>query len=371
MLKNMLYVVPAFPVGGAEKFLISVANSMVNETSQQTVVSLSSNNKLQNEFDVSIRFLPIPRKNKYDLFSLRELSKLIKQDKPDVIFCLNFYCYLFVRIAIFGLRLNTSIYISYHTTIHISRKENLLHKFYTSILTKRDHIIFISKNQENYTVKRYHIPRRFYSIILNGIDLTKWYLPDSSQSYKQIRKQYNIPEDAPVIILTAAFRTEKNHRGAISALAILRDKYKSNAYLLFVGNGYFFKEIKQYAEEQNMTEYVIFAGQQADIRPFYWASNLFTLCSTSVETFSIAALEAMACGLPCVLTDIGGANEMIQEGLNGYLTQTDNAEIALNWSKALNKNFSAVAINEFTKQHFSAERMNAEYKIILLYNTVN
>jgi glycosyltransferase involved in cell wall biosynthesis len=52
---------------------------------------------------------------------------------------------------------------------------------------------------------------------------------------------------------------------------------------------------------------------------------MFTPCSTSVETFSIAALEAMACGHLCV-NKYGGAAEMIVEGANGYLCEADDVQ---------------------------------------------
>ena len=111
-----------------------------------------------------------------------------------------------------------------------------------------------------------------------------------------------------------------------------------------------------------MSEFIKFAGLQSDVRPFYWASNLFTLCSTSVETFSIAALEAMACGLPVVLTNIGGASEMISEGLNGFLCEPEVADIAQKWSKALQFNFSAETIHDYVSNNFSAEKMIGEYR---------
>jgi len=371
MSKKILYVVPAFPVGGAEKFLIMLANSMVKETKQQTIVSLSSDNKLQDELDDSINFKSIPRKSKFDLSSVRALRNLIKQDAPDVILTLNFFSYFFLRLSILGSGVNPFIFISYQTTIHLNKKEHLLHRFYTSILGKRDHILFTSKNQEVYTVREYHIPGRFYSTIINGIDLKRWHLPDNGQDGNKTREKYGIPADVPVIILTAGFRQEKNHEGAIRSLKILHTKYAYKAYLLFVGGGPLFEHCRQFAKEQDMTEYIKFAGPQEDVRPFYWASNMFTLCSTAVETFSFAALEAMACGLPCVLTEIGGANEMIRNGLNGYLCKPNDQDIALKWSEALHNHFSAQTIHDYTRQNFSAERMTAEYKQFLLFNSPN
>ncbi len=371
MPKRILYVVPAFPVGGAEKFLIMLTQALVKEPVLQTIVSLGADNTLRNELDPAIHFVPVPRKSRFDLKALKSLRKIIKEYNPDIIFTLNFFSYFFVRLAIAGRRGNTSVFISYQTTIHLNKKEQWMHKLYTSILNKKDHILFTSKNQEEFTVKEYKIPSRFYSTIINGIDLHKWHLPDNTQIGKDTRKKYGIPENSKVIILTAGFRHEKNHEGAIRSLKILHSKYGFKAYLLLVGGGNLFDQTIKYAEDQEMKEYTKFAGPQENVRPFYWASNVFTLCSTAVETFSFAALEAMACGLPCVLTEIGGANEMIVEGLNGYLSQTDDESIALNWSKALINNFSADTIHEFTRKNFSSERMTDEYKAFLLNNSSN
>jgi glycosyltransferase involved in cell wall biosynthesis len=64
---------------------------------------------------------------------------------------------------------------------------------------------------------------------------------------------------------------------------------------------------------------LVITGFQNDVRPFIAAADIVVLCSTSVETLSLAALEAMALCRPIVLSDIGGAAEMITPGANGYL----------------------------------------------------
>ncbi len=363
-VKSILYVTPALPVGGAEKFLVLLANSLVNELNKQIVVSLSHNNKLQNEFDKSIRFLVLPRFGKFDIAPLKSLRKLIKEENPGVIFCLNFFSFFCIKLVTWGWQTKPPVVVSYHSTIHENRKEHLLHKFYARLISKKDLVITVSKNQEKYTAEKYQISTDRFRTIHNGIDLARWYLPDTDWT-AGIRDQYGIPVDASVIIMTAAFRPEKNHRGAIKSLRILHSEHRKKAYLLFVGDGILLEHCRELAKEQNMQEFIIFTGSQQDVRPFYWASDLFALCSTSVETFSIAALEAMACGLPAVLTNIGGANEMIVTGLNGFLCDSDAADIALKWSTALKTDFSPQWIHNHIRENFSAAKMIKKYKEVL------
>jgi glycosyltransferase involved in cell wall biosynthesis len=64
---------------------------------------------------------------------------------------------------------------------------------------------------------------------------------------------------------------------------------------------------------------VLITGAQDDVRPLLAACDAVALCSTRVETFSMAALEAMAMARPVVHADLGGAAEMITHGSDGYL----------------------------------------------------
>jgi glycosyltransferase involved in cell wall biosynthesis len=360
--KTILYIAPAFPVGGAEKFLILLANTLETEVRSQIVVSLSDDNKAQHEFSPTIRFLPLPRTGRFDFAPLRTLRRLIRTERPDIIFCLNFFSFFLTKLIISGLRQKPQIIVSYHSTIPKNKKENFLNKLYTTLLTKKDLIITVSVNQASYTALKYSIPSSFFKTIHNGININTWRLPGDSCDKIKLRTEYGIPENASVIIMTAAFRPEKNHIGAIKSLQLLHSVYDQKAYLLFVGGGMLLDQCQQLVEKMNMVDFVKFAGPQADVRPFYWASNLFTLCSTSVETFSIAALEAMACGLPVVLTNIGGAAEMVSDGLNGFLCEPDITDIAQKWSKTLHSDFSPEVIHDYVSKNFSAEKMIGEYK---------
>lgn len=363
---KILYITPGLNIGGAERFIITLANGMTTATTSQVMVSLAEKNVLQTELHSTVRFFALHRRFKADLVPVLKLRKLIRTENPDVIFCINFFTYFFARCALLLSNSGSRRIISYHSTIHVSRKEYLLHRFYRKLLTKKDIVVTVSKNQQKYTAGELGIPGAKFRTIYNGIDTHYWKLPgEGDDSRHAIRKTFGIPHDAKVIVKAASFRVEKNHLGAVKALKLLHTIYQYKAYLLFLGDGLMMNEVKKLAREQGVADFVIFAGMQKNVQPFYWASDLFTLCSTSVETFSIAALEAMASGLPCVLTDIGGASEMIDEGKTGFLCTPDEKDIAEKWHKALSQSFPKEKIYNHVATHFSADKMVEEYKEML------
>ncbi len=362
--KRLLYISPAFPVGGLEKLLVFIANSFSVETDKQIVISLSSNNVLQTELNNDIVFVALPRKSKFDSSVIFKLRKIIRTEKPDAFISLNFFGYFFLKLAMIGIRPKIKTIILYQTTIHKNKKEYLLHKIYTALLKKNDHIVAGSKNQVIYTLENYAIPKDKISVIYNGVDTSHWHLPNGNEGCT-VRKEFGIPPGARVIVIAAAFRPEKNHTGAIRALKILHEEHQVKAYLLMVGDGTTKPAAMNTASELGMEEFVKFPGMQKDVRPFFWASNLFTLCSSAVETFSVAALEAMSCGLPCVLTNIGGAAEMINEKVNGLLCEPNDQSIADTWYKAFNAGYSPETIRGYLETNFNSDSMLQQYRSVL------
>jgi glycosyltransferase involved in cell wall biosynthesis len=362
-VKKILYITPGLNTGGAEKFLITLSAGLKEATKGQCLVSLTDVNVLQPELDNSIRFMALPRKSRFDLGPVKQLRKIIKEEQPDLVFCINFFAWFMYCVAKIGTGSKAKRIISYHSTIHVSKKEYWMHKLYTSLLTKKDLIVTVSHNQAEFTARQMQVPETKFRTIYNGIDTNYW-AQSVNGSVNRTRTTYNIPAEARVIIKAAAFRVEKNHAGAVKALHILHNKYGQKAHLLLLGEGIMMEPTKKLVAELGMQDYISFAGLQRDLRPFYQASDLFTLCSTNVETFSIAALEAMASGLPMVLTRIGGAAEMITDE-NGFLCEPTEEDIAEKWHKALSTTYDRKKIHAYVRTNFGAAKMIEEYKKIL------
>jgi glycosyltransferase involved in cell wall biosynthesis len=95
-------------------------------------------------------------------------------------------------------------------------------------------------------------------------------------------------------------------------------------HALLVGEGGQRASIERCVTDLGVRDRVRLLGAIDDVRPFLKLADAFVLTSTAVETFSNAALEAMAMGLPVILSRIGGAAEMVEVGQSGFLYAPGN-----------------------------------------------
>ncbi len=100
---------------------------------------------------------------------------------------------------------------------------------------------------------------------------------------------------------------------------------RPHATLYLMGKGLQEAQLRLTAQQRGLSDHVVFCGEQRDVLPYLQAADLFVLPSLA-EGMSNALLEAMACGLPCVATRIGGTVEVIQDGVNGCLVERDDAQ---------------------------------------------
>jgi glycosyltransferase involved in cell wall biosynthesis len=327
------------------------------------VVLLSEEKTLLNELDSRIKVAFVLKKSRLDFFVSRRIKSTIKKEKIKKVFCVNTYSFFLTKLF-FLFDKSTQFFLSPHSTIPISKKNFWQNMLYFRLLSKNDTVIYLCKSQKEYLQQKYFYKSKSDHIVYNGID-TQYYNPQTVQNIlsASLKTTLSISNNDYVIIQVARLQEEKRHEDSIDALFFLHNQFNTIAHLLLVGSGekVYADFLQQYVQEKKLEHYVHFVGNQNDVRKFYCIADMFTLTSNS-ETFSLAALEAMSFGLPVSLTDVGGAKEMMIEGVTGLLSQPNNIKsIAGSWHQLLHSNIKGQFIRRYVTERFSSERMLQQY----------
>lgn len=156
--------------------------------------------------------------------------------------------------------------------------------------------------------------------IPNGVDVSR-FIPPDRDAKEMARRHLGLLEE-PVAVFVGRLSSEKQVDRLIAAWTALRNTHPS-AVLLIVGDGPQASQLKAAAGEG-----VIFQGAVNDVTPYLQAADLFVLPSIA-EGASIALLEAMASGLPPVVTRLAGALDLITHRKNGWLIPADDSPALL------------------------------------------
>lgn len=130
-------------------------------------------------------------------------------------------------------------------------------------------------------------------------------------------------DDAPVLMHISNFRKVKNVRDVVRLFARVQETLP--AHLLLVGDGPERVPCRILAEELGVQNRISFLGNRISVNQILPLADVFLLPST-VESFGLVALEAMACGVPVVGYDGGGLPEVVRSGVDGYLAPLGDLE---------------------------------------------
>ena len=370
--KKIVFVIHGLPMGGAEKFLITLSNHLYHRSFSPNIILLSNDDQLISELDPLIPVYRVLKKSRYDLTVSKRITQLIDAIDPHVVMCINTYS-LFLTCLGQLFKHKQKIILSPHSTIPFSRYNYFQNLIYFRVLHQSDCILYLCEAQRTFLKNLYGLSKHHSNVVYNGID-TNYFNPDlfNDISEKKLRATYGVIDKDKVIVQVARLQKEKCHTDAIMALVHLNtDKKMPGVHLLIVGSGNtdYISNLKSIVQKEKLDKYVHFVGNQSDVRPFLMIADLFTLTSES-ETFSIAALEAMSFGLPVVITDVGGAKEMVVSGLNGSLVKPHNVlELAKAWKNILDMNLDSKKIRDHVVKKFSIHRMVDRYVNLLFTNS--
>jgi glycosyltransferase involved in cell wall biosynthesis len=307
---KLLFVTSSLSHGGAERQTIALANRLAERGHECHFAYVKRDAGQLERLRGAASVTCLEARSYLDLASLRRLHSLA--DRVDAAVAVNQYALLYARLAAPRLPLMAT----FHTTELQGVKERLKMLYYRPFFWSADRLVFVCEAQRRYWQRRRLFGRR-NETIYNGIDTAHW-APVAQSSRRAMRRALGFEEGDLVIALSAVLRREKNPLQLVEAVAALRRR-GIPARALFVGDGPLRAALEARARRLALTEHVVITGLQQDVRPMLGAADATVLCSTAVETFSLAALEAMALGKPVVHAELGGAAEMIRPGVHGWL----------------------------------------------------
>ena len=180
------------------------------------------------------------------------------------------------------------------------------------VLKKVDKIIVVSNATRNYVLSLGAEPEKI-RVLHNGVDVNR-FRPLAGVK-EEMRKKLGISKDASVV-LTVRRLVYKNGIDTLIESAKIAVEKNPRVFFLVVGKGPDFGKVKEKIEQLEIQENFRLTGFISDeALPFYYnVADFFVLPSKSGEGLPLVALEAMACGVPVIATNVGGISEVMEEG---------------------------------------------------------
>lgn len=309
---KVLHVITCLNDGGAESVLSRLCQH--SQKLKHVVVSLMDAGKygpILTQSGITVYCLGM-RPGKPSLYKFIKLFRLIKSERPDIVQTWMYHADLLGGIAARLAGVANVIWGIHHSVLEKgkSKRSTILIAHICAVLSKfvpKRIVCCAQKSAETHRDLGYD--RNKIVVITNGFDLRRFNINAASRAEK--RKEWGISPDKFVIGNVGRFDPLKDHLNLFSALSIVRGRGVDFCCIL-VGKGLSTdnNQILGQLKKLKIDENIFLIGQQNDIPSVMNGFDLHVLASRS-EAFPSVIPESMACGTPCISTDVGDAMYMI------------------------------------------------------------
>lgn len=225
------------------------------------------------------------------------------------------------------------------------------HPFYKPAVTfsinNSDYVTSVSESLKDDTYRLFDIKKEI-QVIPNFIEITKDAIDETSPCHRSLMAT----EDEKIITHISNFRKVKRIDDVVKIFFEIQKTIPSK--LMMVGEGPEKETAERLCEELGIMNKVIFFGNSNEIDKILCYSDLFLLPSET-ESFGLAALEAMSCGVPVISSNSGGLPEVNREGVTGYLSNVGDIE-------SMSKNAISILSNNAKLLQFKQNALNEASK---------
>ena len=327
--------------GGAERVIVQLLNNWVTKDIDCSLVIV---NKTQHYYTLSpeIKLYELESFSQNvianKLYKYSEVRKIVKKVRPDIVLSLPEEIGIYVTGALLGTKI----------PVVVSERNNpwvMPNKKVTRILRKLLYpftagLIFQTKQAASFFTKKI---QKKGIVLPNPLDLSR--IP---QPYNGVREK--------IIVSAGRLEVQKNFRLLIEAFSVFQNTHPEYKLIIY-GEGTLRSELERYASEKIPNGNFFLPGRVTDLPERMLKASAFVL-SSDFEGIPNVLIEALAMGIPSVSTDCapGGAAELIDDGVNGFVVPVRDAEL-------LSKRMEEIVDDIELAQRFSLEAISIKNKL--------
>ncbi|HET59813.1 MAG TPA: glycosyltransferase [Chloroflexi bacterium] len=313
---KILHLITGLNYGGAESMLLGVVQHLQKQGIQQDVISLSTNGaigeRLQN-LGIKVSALHLPR-GRMTVKGWRTLRRLVKESQPDLMQTWLYHAdFAGALLRLSGIRCPLVWGVHHSADNWREMKATTRLVLCANRLLARwlpDAIVCCSESaSQSHAALGY--PAKKMVIIPNGIDTQRFQPHD--QGGERLRNRLGVPAGSLMVGHCGRWIPLKGHRIYVEMAARLRAGF-ADMHFVMCGEGIDVDNdpLMAWIEENGLSGNVHLMGGQAAMEEIYQGLDLFVSSSLS-EAMPLTVMEAMACGVPCVVTDVGDQGTLVAE----------------------------------------------------------
>jgi len=321
------HVIHRLGTGGMENGLVNLINHMPPERYRHAIICLQGYTDFRQRIrreDVAIH--DINQRAGHDLGAYRRLYIILRELKPDILHTRNLSA-LESQVVGAAARIKGRVHGEHGRDIYDlhgkSRKYNLLRRAIQPLVGQ---YIAVSRDLAGWLRDTVGVPSRKITQIYNGVDSVKFHPRNGA---RQLLGPPGFAADDTVLIGSVGRLAHvKDFPTLIQAFGRMRELWpegRDRLRLMVVGDGPTRSECEHLIAELGLGEHIWLTGDRSDVPELMRAMDLFVLPSLG-EGISNTILEAMACGLPVIATDVGGNPELVSPDKTGTLVPPADQE---------------------------------------------
>lgn len=319
-MKTILHIIDTTGPGGAETVFIDLATRLPGDKYLPVVVIRGKGWVYEELCRRGVEPILLDAKGSFNWRYLLELRRLVQREGVDLIQSHLLGSNVYASLA--GLFTGKPVVATFHGAVDIGKKERLKWLKFWAINSGTRCVVAVSDSLRDNIIRRTAIKASKVRVIYNGINTADFQRPHANN----LRRLFGWDENAIIVGSLGNIRTAKGYDILLQAAASLKTSTTPFRFVI-AGQGKpgLYDDLLKLRAELGLEEHVHFLGFNEDPADFLSNLDVFLLSSTS-EGFSIATIQAMASGLPVVVTRSGGPEEIVTHGENGWLVEAGSAE---------------------------------------------